>query len=107
MPKRGRARRERPRVRRPGRWSTLAQFEFDSIGVKPTTATPAPRAMFVTVTASPPIAFANTSNAPSDTTTLADASVVGNWEHFWGKTSGSVKTEKKGLFGWGNFLGFL
>lgn len=38
---------------------------------------------------------------------FADASVVGNWEHFWGKTSGAVATEKKGLFGWGNFLGFL
>jgi hypothetical protein len=38
---------------------------------------------------------------------FADASVVGSWEHFWGKTSGTVSTEKKGLFGWGNLLGFL
>lgn len=39
---------------------------------------------------------------------FADAAAVGNWEHFWGKKKGSVKTVKpKGLFGLGNFLGFL
>ena len=36
-----------------------------------------------------------------------DASVVGQWEHFWGKTTGSVSTKPKGLFGWNNLLGFL
>lgn len=40
---------------------------------------------------------------------FVDASVVGDWEHFWGRTSGSVSTtsKPKGLLGWNNFLGFL
>lgn len=40
---------------------------------------------------------------------FVDAGVVGDWEHFWGKTYGAVKTvsKPKGLFGWNNFLGFL
>jgi hypothetical protein len=40
---------------------------------------------------------------------FVDASVVGTWEHWWGKKKGPVQTNQKpkGLFGWGNFLGFL
>ncbi len=38
---------------------------------------------------------------------FADASVVGDWEHFWGKTSGTISTKAKGIFGWGNLFGFL
>lgn len=39
---------------------------------------------------------------------FVDAGVVGEWESNWGKASGQVQTQKKqGLFGWGNFLGFL
>jgi hypothetical protein len=44
---------------------------------------------------------------PGDTF-YADTDVVGDWEHFWGKTKGKIATAKKqGLFGWGGFLGFL
>lgn len=41
---------------------------------------------------------------------FADAAVVGNWDIEWGAIKGSQKVETtspKGLFGWGNFLGFL
>lgn len=37
-----------------------------------------------------------------------DAGTVGEWEHKWGSTDGAVPTSKPaGLFGLGNFLGFL
>lgn len=38
-----------------------------------------------------------------------DAAVVGDWDHYWGNVGqNKVETAKpKGLFGWGNFLGFL
>lgn len=39
-----------------------------------------------------------------------DTAVVGDWELDWGAVNGKQKTQteqKKGLFGWGNFLGFL
>jgi len=42
----------------------------------------------------------------SSDTFLIDAAVCGEWLHTWGPVA--AKTEaKKGLFGWGNFLGFL
>lgn len=39
-----------------------------------------------------------------------DTAVVGDWELDWGAINGKGKAQtvkKKGLFGWGNFLGFL
>jgi len=39
-----------------------------------------------------------------------DTAVVGEWELDWGAVNGKQKAQteqKKGLFGWGNFLGFL
>lgn len=39
-----------------------------------------------------------------------DTAVVGEWELDWGELKGKHKAQtekKKGLFGWGNFLGFL
>lgn len=39
-----------------------------------------------------------------------DAAVVSEWELDWGEVKGTAKVETakpKGLFGWGNFLGFL
>lgn len=38
-----------------------------------------------------------------------DVAVCGDWDHYWGAVGeNKVKTSKpKGLFGWGNFLGFL
>lgn len=37
-----------------------------------------------------------------------DAAVCGEWDHYWGDVSKDVATSQpKGLFGWGNFLGFL
>jgi hypothetical protein len=37
-----------------------------------------------------------------------DAAVTGEWDHYWGQVQGKTETVKpKGLFGWGNFLGFL
>lgn len=38
-----------------------------------------------------------------------DAGVVSDWTISWGENEGSPETvkKKKGLFGWGNFLGFL
>lgn len=37
-----------------------------------------------------------------------DAAVCGDWQHHWGAVQGKSQPEKpKGLFGWGNFLGFL
>lgn len=45
----------------------------------------------------------------SDTFFL-DTAVVGEWQLDWGAVQGTQKTatvEKKGLFGWGGFLGFL
>lgn len=37
-----------------------------------------------------------------------DAAVVSEWQIDWGYVAGTEKVEtKKGLFGWGNFLGFL
>jgi hypothetical protein len=45
--------------------------------------------------------------SPTDTF-FADAAVVGDWEFQWGEEKGGKKMEtRKGLFGWGNFLGFL
>lgn len=41
---------------------------------------------------------------------FVDASVVGEWEHFWGKTAGAIVTapaQKKGIFGLGGFLGIF
>lgn len=38
---------------------------------------------------------------------FVDANVVAEWDIKWGNTSGKVEAEKKGLLGWGNFLGFL
>lgn len=38
---------------------------------------------------------------------FVDAAVCGEWQHFWGPRPGKVETKKKGLFGWGNVLGFL
>lgn len=39
-------------------------------------------------------------------TFFIDAAVCGEWQHYWGPKPGKVEA-KKGLFGWGNFLGFL
>lgn len=39
-----------------------------------------------------------------------DTAIVGEWELDWGAVNGTQKAQtqkKKGLFGWGNFLGFL
>jgi hypothetical protein len=37
-----------------------------------------------------------------------DAAVVGDWDFEWGAVRGAQKVEtRKGLFGWGGFLGFL
>jgi hypothetical protein len=46
--------------------------------------------------------------APGDEFFL-DAAVCGDWDHYWGAVGqNKVNTAKpKGLFGWGNFLGFL
>jgi hypothetical protein len=46
--------------------------------------------------------------APGDAF-FVDAAVVGDWDHYWGAVGqNKVETAKpKGLFGWGNFLGFL
>jgi len=45
--------------------------------------------------------------APGDTFFI-DAAVVGSWKGTWGETRGAQPVEtRKGLFGWGNFLGFL
>lgn len=39
---------------------------------------------------------------------FVDAAVVGNWKKTWGENPQAKPVEtKKGLFGWGNFLGFL
>lgn len=39
---------------------------------------------------------------------LIDAATVSEWELDWGAVKGTQKVEtRKGLFGWGNFLGFL
>lgn len=39
---------------------------------------------------------------------FVDAAVVGDWEFQWGEEKGVKKVEaRRGLFGWGNFLGFL
>ena len=41
-------------------------------------------------------------------TFFVNAAVVPEWEIDWGEVQGKQKTEtSKGLFGWGNFLGFL
>lgn len=45
--------------------------------------------------------------APGDAFFI-DAAVVGDWEFQWGEEPGAKKVEqRKGLFGWGGFLGFL
>lgn len=45
--------------------------------------------------------------APGDTF-FVDAAVVGDWKGTWGESRGAKPVEtRKGLFGWGNFLGFL
>lgn len=46
--------------------------------------------------------------APGDAF-FKDAAVCGDWDHYWGAVGqNKVETTKpKGLFGWGNFLGFL
>ena len=36
-----------------------------------------------------------------------DAAVCGEWQHYWGDAQGKTEGKKKGLFGWGGFLGFL
>lgn len=37
-----------------------------------------------------------------------DAAVVGDWKKTWGETRGAQPVQtRQGLFGWGNFLGFL
>lgn len=41
-----------------------------------------------------------------------DAAVCGDWDHYWGavgqnKVETVQQPQRKGLFGWGNFLGFL
>ncbi len=41
-----------------------------------------------------------------------DAAVCGDWDHYWGavgenKVQAVQQPQKQGLFGWGNFLGFL
>lgn len=39
---------------------------------------------------------------------FVDAAVVSDWDHYWGAVGKNAKVEtRKGLFGWGNFLGFL
>lgn len=43
-------------------------------------------------------------------TFFVDVGVVGDWPQKWGATDGTVQTQpaqKQGIFGWGNFLGFL
>lgn len=40
-------------------------------------------------------------------TFFIDAVVASDWQHQWGPVQGKVEKKKKGLFGWGNFLGFL
>lgn len=49
-----------------------------------------------------------TGRAPGDDFFI-DAAVVGDWDHYWGAVGqNKVETAKpQGLFGWGNFLGFL
>lgn len=48
--------------------------------------------------------------APGDAFFI-DAATVGDIQHFWGSTSGTLTTQpsqaKQGLLGWGGFLGFL
>lgn len=45
--------------------------------------------------------------APGDNFFI-DAAVVPEWDLEWGETKGAQKVEtRKGIFGWGNFLGFL
>lgn len=45
--------------------------------------------------------------SPSDTFFMS-AAVVGEWEIDWGEIAGKQKAQtRKGIFGWGNFLGFL
>lgn len=46
--------------------------------------------------------------APGDDFFL-DAAVCGDWDHYWGAVGQNkvTTTKPKGLFGWGNFLGFL
>ncbi len=36
-----------------------------------------------------------------------DAAVCGEWDHWWGDVKKVESTKPAGLFGWGNFLGFL
>jgi len=38
---------------------------------------------------------------------FVDAAVTGDWIHHWGQAQGQTAPKKKGLFGWGGFLGFL
>lgn len=39
---------------------------------------------------------------------FVDAAVVGDWKKTWGETRGAQPVQtRQGLFGWGNFLGFL
>ncbi len=38
---------------------------------------------------------------------FVDATVVADWDIKWGASDGKIETQKKGLFGWNNFLGFL
>lgn len=49
--------------------------------------------------------------APGDTF-FVDAAVAGDWDHYWGavgenKVQTVQQPQRQGLFGWGNFLGFL
>jgi hypothetical protein len=44
--------------------------------------------------------------APGDDFFL-DAAVCGDWDHYWGDVKKVDSVKPKGLFGWGNFLGFL
>lgn len=38
---------------------------------------------------------------------FVDAAVVSDWELDWGDNQNKVEPQRQGLFGWGNFLGFL
>lgn len=44
--------------------------------------------------------------APGDDFFL-DAAVCGDWDHYWGDVKKVDSVAPQGLFGWGNFLGFL
>lgn len=44
--------------------------------------------------------------APGDDFFL-DAAVVGDWDHYWGATGETKVETKKGIFGWGGFLGIF